>query len=202
MSWDIGEYDENKEGFREMKTALARASKKDILLFHAAGDIGGPTRNPPGYPPNFDVPMFCVGGATSNGRRSEFGDQPVDILCPESFPDSRTRGSPDAPGPTGSSIATALAAGVAGLLLYCISLTGVIKGGDMHYRTSDAPSPECMELRKYRVMKGMLESMMDSSKYLSSGMFAMEDDLPLEKECVKKLKEIIDVIQVFVLLIL
>ena len=190
MSWTIEENDENEDGLRKMKAALDRASKKDILLFCSAKDISGAWSGNPGYPQNSNVPMFCVGGATLNGKRSEkVGDQPVDILCPEYFPDSRPRGSPDAAGSAGSDIATALAAGVAGLLLYCISLT------DAHSRTSEAPSPECMDMRRYRVMKAMLGTMVDSSGYLRPKTFGMEDVLPFRKSEEDKLKEIIDTIQ-------
>ena len=190
MSWAIEESDRSKEGLLKMNAALGWASKRDILLFCAAKDFGGSWRNNPGYPKNSDVPMFCVGGATSDGKKSEkVGDQPVDILCPESFPDSRPRGNPDAAGPAGSDIATALAVGVTGLLLYCISLADAS-------HTSDSPSLECMKLRRYRVMKAMLHSMADTNGYLSSSMFGLEDVRPFGKTAEDKLEEIIDTIQV------
>jgi hypothetical protein len=199
MSWTIEENLDSKEGLDKMDAALQLASTKDILLFCAAKDIGGAWNGNPGYPQNCKASVFCVGGATTNGKKSEkVGDQPVDILCPESFPDSRS--SRTAQEPAGSSIATALAVGVAGLLLYCISLSKITRESDVGSDTGDTPSRERMELRKYRVMKAVLDSMVDLSKYLTATMFRIEEVLPFREGGEEILSEIIKAIQVCVLL--
>lgn len=193
MSWTIEETPGNKEAIRKMKAALGRASDKNILLFCAAKDIGEMWENNPGYPQNSNFPMFCVGGATSDSEGSNIvGDQPVDILCPRRFPDSKSRGSPDTPGPAGSSIAAALAVGVAGLLLY---YNGIHRKRENEKpgapRAGDESSLKFGGLREYRAMKHVLGRIGGSKGFLLPTVFVgLEGDLP-EGYSEERLDEII-----------
>jgi hypothetical protein len=119
MSWTIARTSENSQHLKAMEDAIDHAHKRNILMFCAAKDDGEGSDY--GYPTNFHTPPFCIGAAAEGGSLSEgIGSQKEDI-------DFRLPGVNITPlsGNTkekisGSSIATALASDLAGLLLYIV----------------------------------------------------------------------------------
>lgn len=121
MSWTVEETANNKLDLKAMEEAIDEAHKQNILMFCAAKDSGFGQSVNFGYPKRFNKPVFCIGATTEHGNLSEsIGSQkeaidfgfPGENITPLSG-DTTTKIA-------GSSIATALASGLAGLLLYII----------------------------------------------------------------------------------
>jgi len=158
MSWTVDRTDKNEQDLENMKDAIDQAHKHNILMFCAAKDCGYSQSSNFGYPKNFDKPVFCIGATTEHGNLSEsIGSQknaidfglPGENLLPLS-------GNSEKEKITGSSIATALASGLAGLLLYCIEFDR--EGGPEHVKQRRK------DLQTHEVMKRTLKRMVDNSQ--------------------------------------
>jgi len=161
MSWTIGKSykdGQKKEALGELDRAIRVASSKDILMFCAARDEGleQPTEIP--FPAASDVKNIHVIGAAAPSRAAStwVNDTTVHFL----FPGTELRESrpklipPGMPAVDGSSSATALASGLAGLLL-CILSTDTKKEWD----------PQKSE-RRHEKINNILGSVRGDKKYV------------------------------------
>jgi hypothetical protein len=120
MSWTLYPTpdDPNNVGIDSMMDAIERAGKKNIIMFCASQDSGfQPHREP--YPAKRCDPrtMKRIGSAGLHGERSSYvNPDEVDYLFPGEIAMSSENIC------TGSSASTALAAGLAGLILWCCVL--------------------------------------------------------------------------------
>lgn len=121
MSWTIYHHETaetNDKGLSDMKAAMEEAAKRNILMFCAAQDSGYSSYRKP-YPATECDPRAVkrVGSAGIYGERCEYvHPTEVDYLLPGEIAlssDSKI---------SGSSAATALASGLAGLILWCFAL--------------------------------------------------------------------------------
>lgn len=130
MSWTIEDADNNE--IAKLISTVQKAVEKNILLFCAAKDQLGPDKSHPGA----STPSrFKIGAATQYGQQWEgVGESDVDFI----FPGHNVIYNDPREVPidkcnttllTGSSVATALAAGLAGLILYCVQLAAVAERG-------------------------------------------------------------------------
>jgi hypothetical protein len=128
MSWTINaptEEDLNDE-FKELERAIIEASQADILMFCSASDEGA--RQESTYPSKAVNKIFKIGGADPYGNVYKPVGEPkaVDFILPgklvkgEDLSDTAVKKVQQYW--TGSSVATALAAGLAALILYCAQL--------------------------------------------------------------------------------
>jgi hypothetical protein len=119
MSWTIYQSpDPNDDGLSKMKEAMTKAEKKNILMFCASQDSGFSGHRKP-YPATNRNPMTVkrIGSAGIYGERSEYvNPDEVEYLFPGEVAMSEKQVC------SGSSAATALAAGLAGLILWCCAL--------------------------------------------------------------------------------
>jgi hypothetical protein len=156
MSWTIEKTKNNGEDLDAMEDAIDQAHKQNILMFCAAKDCGYVQGDNFGYPKNFDQPVFCIGATTENGTLSEsIGSQKSAIDF--GFPGENLEPLSENSGVekiTGSSIATALASGFAGLLLYCIQ-----------FDKESQPEQAKKDLQSHEVMKRTLKKMVDNSQH-------------------------------------
>jgi hypothetical protein len=121
MSWTIESLEEEAEGL--LKGAITRAVDAGILLFCASNDQGKLTRMP--YPARLDERMFRIGAATALGDADPATQKSVMFIAPGSDEVKQTAHREDlgfAKPRFGSSIATARCAGLAALILQCITL--------------------------------------------------------------------------------
>lgn len=126
-SWAIPRTDDNARFITELDIAVFNAHKEKILIFCAASDVGvgkgfdydiGDD-----YPAKCDRKVFCIGAATVSGARHPMvGSQIVHYCVPGQYVPATAENGQSVT-LQGSSIATALAAGLAGLILYCVSLS-------------------------------------------------------------------------------
>lgn len=169
MSWTIEKTNENGAAVDKMGKAIDKASEAKILMFCAAKDGGADQGNSYGYPRVFYKPIFCVGAATQNGQRSgRIGTQDVDLLFQgENFTSLATDSRAGTRKISGSSIATALAAGLAGLLLYCAHVGKQRPDGSEDRGRDDRRK----DLKTFEKMKATLEDMVIAEKYFPAPKF-------------------------------
>lgn len=112
---------EDRAALDELETAISIASKSNILLFCSASDDGAVEAST--YPSKFTKQIFRIGAADTNGHASKaVGNiDSVDFLLPGKLvnEESEYEDIKNVQLWTGSSIATALASGLAALILYC-----------------------------------------------------------------------------------
>lgn len=139
MSWTVqdleDDHDNKVEDIARLRSALDRAVKAKILLFCSAPDIGAASPQvlssyyPFGYSAISDS-MFKIGAAKADGSMYGWAGDPrsVDFILPghnvELREGDRIHEEDDIP-KTGSSVATALAAGLAALIIHCVRLGAV-----------------------------------------------------------------------------
>lgn len=125
MSWTFQRTEDNKSILdKDLEKAIARASSKDILMFCSTGDKGRHA-NDDTYPACLPS-VFKIGAAKASGNEAEWTESSSHFTFPGEDLRAETptyieskRNSPV----SGSSLATALASGLAALMLYCIDIT-------------------------------------------------------------------------------
>jgi len=127
MSWTIHDSQAaNKPYLKDLKTAIDHAKQQGILLFGSASDQGLNT-SASAYPGAWRHDVICIGAAKESGQLDEqaAGDAP-DFAFPGECGQHISPCSEDQRKEhmAGSSVATALAAGLAAVILYCVELTG------------------------------------------------------------------------------
>lgn len=124
MSWTI-DPPEDEEERRFLDAAIVEAANADILMFCSASDKGA--KQNATYPSKATTKIFTIGAATASGAADPwvgnlgninftFPGTKVEMDGPRSSTDTSSREV------TGSSVATALAAGLAALVLYCVQV--------------------------------------------------------------------------------
>ncbi|KAK5988123.1 hypothetical protein PT974_12263 [Cladobotryum mycophilum] len=124
MSWTI-DPPEDEEERRFLDNAILEAANADILMFCSASDKGAKTNST--YPAKATTKIFTIGAATASGAADPWVGNIGNINF--TFPGTkveldggRTGGDSALKEVTGSSVATALAAGLAALVLYCVQV--------------------------------------------------------------------------------
>ncbi|KAF5533704.1 hypothetical protein FMEXI_11675 [Fusarium mexicanum] len=163
MSWTVKETVENRDGVNTFRQAIKDALDAGILLFCAAADTGAITEVE--YPWSFDRQrIFRIGAATADGRvwGPTGSPQHLSFILPGHKVVSR---NPHREGAlpddfeerTGSSVATALAAGLAALILHCVNLA--IVHGKEHPSTTAVSGEDLERLANhddmYNVLRGI-----------------------------------------------
>ena len=120
-SWAISAKQPYNDDQIKLDDALKAAAGQNILIFCAASD-GGPDTAVKDSLPAAASQVFCIGGATGTGVRDPIvGKQAVKYLVPGSCTTVNDQGRHVEL--RGSSVATALAAGLAGVILQWISIS-------------------------------------------------------------------------------
>ncbi|TGO35166.1 hypothetical protein BHYA_0168g00220 [Botrytis hyacinthi] len=132
MSWTIKQPDSNSEEKEKFDSAVRRAVKAGILLFCSAADKGLHQDND--YPAAFNpTKMFKIGAAKPNGNPQ-----------------------------TGSSVATALGAGLAALVICCVQLASIHTQMSRQKGHPDAPSSSTLDdlrhVKNHENMKAALRT--------------------------------------------
>jgi hypothetical protein len=124
MSWTIDppEDDNQNQDVADLESAISDAAKANILMFCSASDQGA--RHTSSYPSKATNKIFKIGGADATGAVYKgVGDiDSVDFIFPGKLVEGECLGNTVTRNfkyLTGSSVATALAAGLAALILYC-----------------------------------------------------------------------------------
>ena len=118
MSWTI-EAAINDEGTTDLKEAVAQAHRKKILMFCSTSDQGSSAQDAC-YPRDIDGCCIRIGGASDSGDTLSWvnADKVDFLLTGKNYP-FKNNENKIASYESGSSVATAAASGLAGLLLYC-----------------------------------------------------------------------------------
>jgi hypothetical protein len=151
MSWTIEPPDDDAEK-RELESAIIDAASADILMFCSASDSGA--KHTSTYPSRASTNIFNIGGADATGTpmKSIGNVMQMHFLFPgnkvesEYLEDVKPK---ETEYRTGSSVATALAAGLAALILYCVQVR-ILRGPTWD---KDKARKEFNALKKYDNMK-------------------------------------------------
>ncbi|KAI0516989.1 hypothetical protein F5B22DRAFT_605779 [Xylaria bambusicola] len=129
MSWTIEKTDRNGNDIKELEDAITAAARENILMFCAATDQGAYRDRT--YPAATSTKkIFKIGAAEASGAALKWlGDQTlVDFVFPGHQVVMEPHGDPRVKkytALTGSSVATALASGLAAVILYTVQLAEV-----------------------------------------------------------------------------
>ncbi|KAH8820737.1 hypothetical protein F5884DRAFT_765006 [Xylogone sp. PMI_703] len=167
MSWTIVETEDNRDGIQKLRDAIKFALDRGVLLFCAAGDSGAIQATE--HPWSSDKErIFRIGAATADGRIWESTGTPSNLsfIVPGYKVVARNRHREgtlpqEFKERTGSSIATALAAGLAALIMNCVRL-GAIQS-ELEKENRNASSIAVKEadykfIKSYKCMKDVLIS--------------------------------------------
>jgi len=125
MSWTINETPRNKEAIGLLKGAIYDAEKAGILLFCSVSDQG--VKKNMAYPASLSNVVFRIGAATAYGDTWKWvgtDEADVDFILPGTRlrVDTRDPVVKNVKPCSGSSLATALAAGLAAVVLDCVAI--------------------------------------------------------------------------------
>lgn len=124
MSWTIEKTLDNEADIKRLEVALDEAAKKDILLFCSANDqaIEADKSHPATNPTRFRIGAATAQGTAWKWTRAE----QVDFIFPGDNVIKERPGNVPVEKcslVSGSSVATALAAGLAAMVLYCVQFS-------------------------------------------------------------------------------
>jgi hypothetical protein len=132
MSWSIPRTEANESHIMELEAQISAAHKENILMFCAATDEGLDVSHDRQFPAACKDKVFCIGGAEDSGRTdSSVGEQPVHFTAPGKAVVGLMQHRPsraaenNAVPVMGSSVATALTAGLSALVLYCVGISKI-----------------------------------------------------------------------------
>lgn len=134
MSWTIEKTEQNANDVDEIEKAIQEAAKEGILMFCAAAD-DGPEGKKTFPAASNEKKIFRIGAANENGNVWEcVGKQEIDYIFPgQNIVQERYKETPlkACETLTGSSVATAIAAGLAALVLECVQLAAIFHHSDI-----------------------------------------------------------------------
>ncbi|KAF8248828.1 hypothetical protein K440DRAFT_623902 [Wilcoxina mikolae CBS 423.85] len=171
MSWTIPD---NPEGTTELDPTLQKlddaikeAQNAGILMFGAASDQGLNSSIRPPYPAKCkDGGVICIGAAKDSGHPDERAVRDAEFFFPGS-----TQGTKENPeqiqqllSSYGSSVATALAAGFAAMIMYCLEIS-------KHGRSEHGPQYR-KKLQDSKIIKEIFKRKGGNGKFIAvSGFF-------------------------------
>ena len=122
MSWTIETQTPENEDMKKLESAISAAEAAKTLMFCSASDQGGNSMDGC-FPGDWDK-CIKIGGATSTGEILPWvQEKKINFLLPgKKIPFTNPDGSTFTE--SGSSVATAAASGLAGLLIFCDRLLG------------------------------------------------------------------------------
>ncbi|RSL79987.1 hypothetical protein CEP51_006902 [Fusarium floridanum] len=122
MSWTIQTAAPNSPEIEELRAAISSASQQNIIMFCSASDQGSHNTEA-SFPGNWNL-CLRVGGATFTGEKLMWVEDSVDFWFPGHSAPLRSSDAKSTVSESGSSVATAMASGLAGVLIYCARLLG------------------------------------------------------------------------------
>jgi hypothetical protein len=164
MSWTVEENttsSNSREHFDRIQKNLERKDKRMPLLFCSAPDIGHHKTNDH-YPFGCKsiTKMFRIGAATVDGLAHPRVSDDVDYILPGHNVLSLSNNLMGTDGPmtpmTGSSVATALAAGLAALVIHCVRLGAIYNAtrlGDAPIRKASVSDKSLETIKPYPAMR-------------------------------------------------
>ncbi|TWU74167.1 hypothetical protein ED733_000425 [Metarhizium rileyi] len=120
MSWTIQTHTTDSDDMKAFKTALEKADTANILLFGSANDQGA--TNQQDYFPGCWSQCIRIGGATFTGEKLAWVDKNAEYWFPGRNVPFPSKDGKSVLYESGSSVATAAATGLAGLLIYSARL--------------------------------------------------------------------------------
>lgn len=159
MSWTVPKPTQPTDASRRLEAAIRKACASQVLMFASSPDAGHFTNDT--FPTVVDRnKIFFIGAAHDDGTAFRYTGQDVDFILPGVDVNVDKGSKTDEP-QTGSSIATALAAGLAGVIIYCFkisALAGKTTAPEQTSRLENSPGPHVNDGDVARI--GQHEAMM------------------------------------------
>lgn len=155
MSWTLSQNTNSEERTR-FENALKESSKRNILMFGVIRDKGRNTKHL-SYPGKAMSEIICIGGAGIHGEDENATANEPDFTFPGSGLGDLHIQQENLDQVSGSSIATALASGLAALVLHCADITNY--GNDRKH------------LRRLGTMKDIFKSIAANGPYDSKNKY-------------------------------
>lgn len=156
MSWTIKPTPHNESDISELESAIAAAAKERILMFCAANDQG--LARDRSFPADCTLTklLFKIGAAEASGAVWNWVGNPaaVDFIFPgHNVIKERPNDAPveKCRTLTGSSVATAIAAGLAALVLHCVQLGALNEQASNQQQGQGNPT---VTMEDFKAMKG------------------------------------------------
>jgi len=171
MSWTVQSLDDDTGNtapdIARLQAALERAVKAKILIFCSAPDIGAASQSVLGtyYPfgcTSISDSIFKIGAAKADGSMYSWAGSPetVDFILPGHNVAPREGDQIHEEGDipkTGSSVATALAAGLAALIIHCVRLGAMYNWHRRRVNDGNAVNEDSVRaIKRYSAMKEAL----------------------------------------------
>ncbi|EXJ68826.1 uncharacterized protein A1O5_07758 [Cladophialophora psammophila CBS 110553] len=157
MSWSLQPKDDDEETRKSLEDAVGEAFNNHILMFCSAADAGDTKKD--SYPSYYcRDKIIRIGAADAAERSSKWvGDRKsvdFDFLLPgvkvKHYVSAGLQMKDSHCILDGSSIATALAAGLAGLILYCVQLAAICT-----HANEEEPTPTALTVKDYEKLKSL-----------------------------------------------
>lgn len=128
MSWTIQTTAQDNTDMTDLKTAIGRAHSAEILMFCSASDQGANNKEK-SYPGGWNQ-CIRIGGATFTGEKLTWVNNDVDFWFPGRNVPFPSKDGKSVVKESGSSVATAAATGLAGVLIYSARLSNNTSPGE------------------------------------------------------------------------
>lgn len=130
MSWTVPKpkEDQQSDAYKRLKKAVKQACDANVLMFGSSPDEGQFNDAAAAWPTHLDRKIFRIGAAKDDGTAYSYASTDVDYIFPgvninaDTTVSAAVTGTSDALGESGSSIATALAAGFAAVVICCVKI--------------------------------------------------------------------------------
>jgi len=144
MSWTIkGSADRPNPEFQDLEAAIKRARKENILMFGSAADQGNHIASFERILPGDAEGVFHIGAADSSGNLDRHVERKVQYILPGGIGDKYQ----------GSSVATAVGAGLTALILHCAEITGFYE----KHKIDKSKRKAIREVAMRKIWENMLE---------------------------------------------
>ncbi|KAB2568871.1 hypothetical protein DBV05_g12452 [Lasiodiplodia theobromae] len=180
MSWTIEKTGDNQASLGKLKAAINKAVNQNILLFCAANDQISDDESYPGY---ITREQFKIGAATEFKKAWEgTGEIPVNYILPGKDV-IMERPELDVPldkctKATGSSISTALAAGLAALILYCVKMAACHYAASNNQEGNPITFNDFQKLKNFNRMNEAISRIGLENRYIKVDKFFKFKDNP------------------------
>ena len=163
MSWTMHPLKEDEGKLeKEVRKVITEAYEKNIIMFCAVDD-GRPAKDE-SFPGSIcPSQVIRIGAADKAGNAWEFTPGHSDYILPGLKIKAEYGKEDDSRRPlTGSSVAAALAAGLGGLILYCVQMSAILAYKD--------PQRALLDIKEYKALRGSFQKMKDAFRNIGTNL--------------------------------
>lgn len=165
MSWTLRPDGNNNTALKDLQNTINKAHAQNIILFSSLSDER-PGRSTDRYPTCF-TEVIPIGAATADGERWKWnGPDEAKFIFPGDKVMLLEPDQSSGPEVSGSSVATALASGLAALVLYCVDVVAPTRRKDVQsqFGITKVFQAMCHDSHKYTQVWNFFKTFENSSQ--------------------------------------